>query len=101
MSCVPPRGVTGGWRARTQEVKRSSAARADEDEARRRQGQLEWDGTCGGKHYCARANTVSERHGNATSVVTHRAAVSVIGSPSPAALAIAPPPPPPTICPAA
>ena len=50
MSCVPPRGVTGGWRARTQEVKRSSAARADEDDARRRQGRLEWDGTHGGEH---------------------------------------------------
>jgi hypothetical protein len=51
MSSVPPRGVTGGWRARTQEVKRSSAARADEDEARRRQGRLEWDGAYGGEHW--------------------------------------------------
>jgi hypothetical protein len=41
MSSVAQRVVTGGWRARTQEVKRSSAARADEDEARRRQGRLE------------------------------------------------------------
>jgi len=39
---APPRGGTGGWLARTQEATRSSAARADEDEARRRQGRLEW-----------------------------------------------------------
>src|SRR5437899_1871683 len=47
---VPSRGVPGGWRARTQEATRSSAARADEDEARRRQGRLEWDGIYGGEH---------------------------------------------------
>src|SRR6516162_8895002 len=39
---APPRDGTGGWLARTQEATRSSAARADEDEARRRQGRLEW-----------------------------------------------------------
>ena len=39
-SCAP-RGVTGGCRARTQEPTRSSAARGDEDAARRRQGRLE------------------------------------------------------------
>jgi hypothetical protein len=50
MGSVPPRDVTGGWRARTQEATRSSAARADEDEARRRQGRLEWDGAHGGEH---------------------------------------------------
>jgi hypothetical protein len=38
--------------ARTQEATRSSAARADEDEARRRPGPLECDRIYGGEHYC-------------------------------------------------
>jgi hypothetical protein len=36
--------------ARTQEVTRSSAARADEDEASRRQAPLEFDRICDGDH---------------------------------------------------
>ena len=39
---VPPRVTTGGCCARTQEPKRSSAARGDEDAAQRRRGSLEW-----------------------------------------------------------
>jgi hypothetical protein len=40
---VPPRVVTGGCCARTQEPMRSSATRGDEDAAQRRWGPLDWN----------------------------------------------------------
>jgi putative hydroxymethylpyrimidine transport system substrate-binding protein len=49
VNTVAPRGDTGGWLARTQEAWRSSAARASEDEARRRRGPLECGRICGGE----------------------------------------------------
>jgi len=51
---VAPRAVAGRRLGRTQEAWRSSAARADEDEARRRLRRLECDGTYGGEHYAFR-----------------------------------------------
>jgi len=47
---VAPRGVPGGWLARTQEPTRSSAALGDEDAARRRPECLECDGIRGAEH---------------------------------------------------
>ena len=47
---VAPRVVTGGCLGRTQEATRSSAARADEDDVRRRPGPLECDRIYGGEH---------------------------------------------------
>jgi hypothetical protein len=56
-NAVAPSVVDGGWLARTQEAGTagaagggSSAARADEDVASRRQGRLECDGIHGGGH---------------------------------------------------